>query len=413
MKTMLAIETSCDETGIAYVQYTDQNMYTTLAHALNSQVDIHAPYGGVFPMVAKREHGHNLVALLGQVIQQTEKEESVVYTEITIEQEKIQEALGYLEREQELLAICKKELTNNPKNIFLNKPNIDALVVTAGPGLEPALWVGISFVKFLSTLWNIPVLPINHMEGHIASVLLENTDIHFPALSLLISGGHTELVVIENWGKYSVVGKTRDDAVGEAYDKAARILGLPYPGGPAISMHAQHVRDKHNLGHIKQVLKIHGIKLPRPMIHSHDSDFSFSGLKTAVLYLVRDIKKTLNLEQEHVLPEEILELICYEFEEAVVDVLRSKLTDTYESHRSTQTLIVAGGVIANTYIREHIETWCTTHDVICLLPKANLATDNAVMIGLAGVQSLTRDVKPLSTLDSLIARGGWRVDDVY
>ncbi len=243
MKTVLAIETSCDETGVAYVRYESENTYKTLASALNSQIDIHAPYGGVFPMLAKREHGHNLVALLAQVIQQTKKDTSVTYQKITPTAEKTKEALSHLVREQELLQICTAELTENSESILLEKPDIDALVVTAGPGLEPALWVGISFVKFLSILWNIPVLPVNHMEGHIASVLLVNTKINFPALSLLISGGHTELVRIPRWGSYSVIGKTRDDAVGEAYDKVARILGLSYPGGPVVSQHAEHVHN--------------------------------------------------------------------------------------------------------------------------------------------------------------------------
>ena len=150
MKTVLAIETSCDETGVAYVRYEGGHTYKTLASALNSQIDIHAPYGGVFPMLAKREHGHNLVALLAQVIQQTEKDKSIDYEKISPTTEKTEEALSHLVREQELLQICTTELRENPESILLKKPNIDALVVTAGPGLEPALWVGISFVKFLS-----------------------------------------------------------------------------------------------------------------------------------------------------------------------------------------------------------------------------------------------------------------------
>jgi len=409
MKTVLAIETSCDETGVAYVQYTTENIYKTLASALNSQIDIHAPYGGVFPMLAKREHGHNLVALLASIMNKTKTSGEILYKERLYTNEKIEEALSHLVREQELLEICTKELKSagNLKSILRWKPNIDALVVTAGPGLEPALWVGISFVKFLSILWEIPVLPVNHMEGHIASVLLANKPINFPALSLLISGGHTELVSIKNWGSYSVIGKTRDDAIGEAYDKAARILGLPYPGGPAISKHAQNLRDTHNTAHIKQVLEINNIKLPRPMLHSHSSDFSFSGLKTAVLYLVRDLEKNAPLTQE------ILELICYEFEEAVTEVIKGKLQFAYEEDRSIETLIVAGGVIANTYIRNAIQEWCVLQNITCFLPEAHLATDNAVMIGLAGVQALTRDVKLLSTLNSLVARGGWKIDGVY
>ena len=149
------------------------------------------------------------------------------------------------------------------------------------------------------------------------------------------------------------------------------------------------------------------------MLHSHSSDFSFSGLKTAVLYLVRDIKQKYSIEKESPLSEDVLELICYEFEEAIRDVLRAKLQFAYEEDRSIQTLIVAGGVIANTYIRKTLQEWCVSHDLVCFLPTSDLATDNAVMIGLAGVQRLIGGATPLSSLDNLTARGGWRIDDVY
>lgn len=407
MKTVLAIETSCDETGVAFVQYTDTKEYISLANALHSQIDAHAPYGGVFPMLAKREHGHNLMHLLANVMIQTFEKQNIEYTKISISAEKITEALSHLVREQELHDICKTELENENSTLF-SKPHIDALVVTAGPGLEPALWVGISFTKFLSVLWNIPILPVNHMEGHIASVLLtEKSDVAFPALALLISGGHTEVVAIENWGRYEVIGKTRDDAVGEAYDKAARILSLPYPGGPAISTHAKIIRDTYSKEDATKLCEKFSIKLPRPMIHSQNLDFSFSGLKTAVLYLVRDIKKTEDLS------EEILNLICYEFEESVVELLASKLNFAYKLKPTTKTLIVAGGVIANTHIREMIDAWCQEKNVFCFKPEFDLATDNAVMIGLAGIQGLLLEKKYVEDLSTLVAHGGWRIDDVY
>lgn len=407
MKTVLAIETSCDETGVAYVRYEDNQLYAVLAHALHSQIDSHAPYGGVFPMLAKREHGHNLVALLTSVIQQTADNQSVGYTYIELKIEKIEEAFACLERESELQQICRKEIYENKESILIRKPNIDTLVVTAGPGLEPALWVGISFVKFLSILWDIPVLPVNHMEGHIASVLALQTTVDFPALALLISGGHTEVIAMSTWGSYQIIGKTRDDAIGEAYDKVARILGLPYPGGPAISAHATYVRNTFTKDVINKKLVNQGIKLPRPMIHSQNLDFSFSGLKTAVLYLVRDLKKTRPLS------EEILQLICYEFEESVKEVIEAKLDFAHNEHMETKTLIVAGGVIANIYIRETIEAWCTRKGIHCFLPAQDLATDNAVMIGLAGVRALIQGAKTISDLTTLVARGGWKIDDVY
>lgn len=411
MKTVLAIETSCDETGVAFVQYIESENHTqeykTLAHALHSQIDVHAPYGGVFPMLAKREHGHNLMHLLGNVLTDSVLKQNIEYTQIELTEEKISAALTHLDRETELKEICTKELEHK-KSVLYAKPNIDALVVTAGPGLEPALWVGISFTKFLSVLWGISILPVNHMEGHIASVLLsEKSSVAFPALALLISGGHTEIVAIASWGQYEVIGKTRDDAVGEAYDKAARILGLPYPGGPAISTHANAIRSMHTKVDATALCEKYNIKLPRPMIGSRDLDFSFSGLKTAVLYLVRDIKKT----QE--ITEEIMQLICFEFEEAVVDVLASKLSTAYKMNPTTKTLIVAGGVIANTYIREKINMWCTEKNIYCFKPEFDLATDNAVMIGLAGIQGLILGNSFVTDLSALAARGAWRIDTAY
>ena len=161
------------------------------------------------------------------------------------------------------------------------KPEIDVITVTSGPGLEPALWVGINFARALSVLWNIPVLAVNHMEGHIASVLLESKVTNFPALGLLISGGHTELVLINNWGEYKRIGETQDDAIGEAYDKVARMLDLPYPGGPEISKLAKQAREEN--------LSNESISFPRPMIGSGDLNFSLSGLKTAVLYKVQEL----------------------------------------------------------------------------------------------------------------------------
>ena len=231
---ILSIETSCDETGIAVLEY-DKNLdtYKILADTLNSQIDIHKEFGGVFPTVAKREHGNNLTALLFSCL------ENIKNTESFIDIKNIN--TKFLNREKELKEIIENELEKE-NSIIHNIPDIDYIAVTRGPGLEPALWVGLSFAKFLSTLWQKPLLPINHMEGHILSVLLENKQVAFPSLALLISGGHTELVDIENWGKYNIIGKTRDDAIGEAYDKVARILGLSYPGGPEIANRAKQIR---------------------------------------------------------------------------------------------------------------------------------------------------------------------------
>ncbi len=404
MQKVLAIETSCDETGIAIVSLANGS-YTVLADALNSQIDIHREFGGVFPMAAKREHGQNLLPLLQICL-------SAVGGQTFIpSQNQIETALTHLEREVELQKLMETEL-QKPDSFLCTKPDIDALVVTAGPGLEPALWVGISFAKALATLWNIPVLPINHMEGHIASIMAEAVNGPlFPAFALLISGGHTEVVLMKDWGSYSVIGKTRDDAVGEAYDKAARILGLGYPGGPEISKRATAFRKDYSAQELETMCRVHNITLPRPMIQSKDLDFSFSGLKTAVLYLVRDLKIKAELTEEQI------NLICYEFEEAVVEVLLAKLMFAKRTHNA-KTLVVAGGVIANTYIREKLEQWCIDVDMQYHKPNTHLATDNAVMIGLAGLIHLDKKYAKLFASDekglsNITARGGWKIDDVY
>ncbi|MCR4334127.1 MAG: tRNA (adenosine(37)-N6)-threonylcarbamoyltransferase complex transferase subunit TsaD [Patescibacteria group bacterium] len=332
---ILGIETSCDETALALLEIIKKDSKTyfkVLGDVIHSQVSIHKQYGGVVPMIAKREHAKNLKPLL----------EKLIYSPITSK-----------------------------------KPDIDAIAVTYGPGLEPALWVGIDFAKKLGELWNIPVIPTNHMEGHIVASLVPSEMVHqesfmlhgiqFPAIALLISGGHTELILIENWMKYKIIGQTRDDAVGEAFDKVARLIGLPYPGGPQISKIAKEDRFKRETAE--------KWNLPRPMMYSKDYDFSFSGLKTAVLYTVNKIDKVVNLEWK--------EEIAREFEDAVVDVLvykTNKAVDEFDA----KTLIVGGGVIANDKIREALSKLSEEKKINSLFPTSQLSTDNALMIALAG-----------------------------
>lgn len=383
---ILSIETSCDETGVSVIEYNKKtNKYKILADSLNSQIEIHKEFGGVFPMVAKREHGNNLTELLTMCLKDIQ-----VGDESLISKENID--LGLLSREKELKEIIENEI--DKENSLINKiPQIDYIAVTRGPGLEPALWVGLSFAKFLCKLWQKPLLPINHMEGHISSILLESESGHleFPTLALLISGGHTELVDVENWGQYNIIGKTRDDAVGEAYDKAARILGLSYPGGPLIANRAQKLRDVETESSIQIGKDRFSIKLPRPMIKTQDLDLSFSGLKTAVLYLVRDLKKNNDLMRlNDKLSDEIVDLICHEFENAVSEVIISKLNFAVKN-RKYKNLIVAGGVISNEFLKENIQVWCTKNSINFLKPKKTLATDNAVMIGLAAIIGLNNN----------------------
>ena len=278
----------------------------------------------------------------------------------------------------------------------IEKPNIDYISVTAGPGLEPALWVGISFARALGVAWNIPVIPANHMEGHIVSPLLSihpsasghspqgENPVVFPALALLISGGHTELVLIKNWLDYTVIGRTRDDAVGEAFDKVARLLSLPYPGGPHVSKLAEEARVAHTTP---------SVKLPRPMLKTKDFDFSFSGIKTAVLYSV---------QKQIPLSEEIKKEYALEFENAVTEVLVAKTKRALDEY-TIKTLILGGGVVANTYIRKEFQKMVDEFGgVKLLIPAIKDSTDNAVMIAAAGYLHILAGTK---LPDNFVAKG--------
>lgn len=366
---ILGIETSCDETAVCVVEASgglESPTFNVRGNGLFSQVALHAEYGGVFPTLAKREHAKNLPLLLQKALS-----EASLWLDRTseISESKWQKAEEILSKEHGLFEVFKQSLEH------ISRPDIDMIAVTAGPGLEPALWVGISFAQALGVIWDIPVRPTNHMEGHIASVLLNadtsmttvSSTVMFPALALLISGGHTELVEMNNWGVYKKIGQTRDDAVGEAFDKVARMLKLPYPGGPEISRRAQSAREK-NIPHV--------FSLPRPMIHSQDFDFSFSGLKTAVLYTLRD-----NPE----LTEEAILDLCREFEDAVTEVLMSKTRSALQDF-SSHTLIIAGGVVANSHIRDSFTRLITEEfpHVTLRIPTKDMSTDNALMIASAG-----------------------------
>jgi len=385
---ILAIETSCDETALAVLDATgniESPKFSVLASALNSQIEIHKEYGGVFPAMAKRAHAENIIPLLDELLTRNTSIDDA------FDAEKINwnEIKTILDREPELFAKLETFITNNPK------PDVDLLAVTSGPGLEPALWIGINFARALSVAWNIPLLPINHMEGHIASVLLEQNVAVFPMLALLISGGHTELIHIPEWKLYKKIGATVDDAIGEAYDKVARLLDLPYPGGPEISNLANNAREA-------KITIPDEITLPRPMLHSKDFNFSFSGIKTAALYLVQRLK-----EPTGELSAVLKEAIALEFETAVTEVLCKKLTKAIIEY-GTNSVIVGGGVIANTYIRNELQKIAEQEDVAIYFPNKELSTDNAVMIAMAAyLQQFDTDV----TINPIIkAKGNVSLD---
>jgi N6-L-threonylcarbamoyladenine synthase len=422
---ILGIETSCDETAVCVLEAERgpaKPVFKVLGNALYSQVKTHAEYGGVFPSLAKREHAKNLVPLFKKSLQESDLLKKNSKPTGSFEETPWPSVKKILEREPELFEALKKLVQE------IQKPDIDLIAVTNGPGLEPALWVGINFAMALREIWNIPVMPTNHMEGHIASVLLKTgnkqltTDnkkissgfVEFPALALLISGGHTQLVLAKDWLEYEILGETRDDAVGEAFDKVARILGLSYPGGPEISKLAKEARQKklvgqdgkHQTGASRPIPNEPDskIKLPRPMLKSDDYDFSFSGLKTAVLYAVKKIPE---------LTSAIKAEIAEEFENAVTEVLLAKTkkalgTKTPEAI-GIKTLILGGGVTANAFIRESFQKMVQKEfpGTKLLIPTIDLSTDNAVMIAMAGYLNFAAGKKPAT--EAFKAEGNLRL----
>lgn len=327
---VLGIETSADDTGIALIEaegeFGPDFSYNVLANVVSSQA-IHAQYGGIFPAMAKREHAQNLPIVLEQALREAKEDPA--------------------------------------------RPNIDTIALTIGPGLEPCLWTAVTFVQELSKRWNIPVVPVNHMEGHILISMMEEgsaswrmAPFEFPALSLLISGGHTELILMKEFQHYEYLGRTRDDAVGEAFDKVARLLDLPYPGGPEISRLAEYAR--------KENLKA-DFKLPRPMMKEDSYEFSFSGLKTAVERHVAS----------HPLESLDREKIAREFEDTVTDVLVYKTLRAVEEH-GAQAVIMGGGVSANKHIRKTLSEKLESVGAKLLVCPPQFSTDNGLMIALAG-----------------------------
>lgn len=397
---ILAIETSCDETAISIIYAKGapsldrekrknashkpsikyrRPQVKILSNIVSSQIKLHAKWGGVVPNLARREHEKNLIPILKKALKEAKilKTSSKVrpWTDFQGVQGRTLEKI--LERETELLNQFSKEI---PK---IKIPKIDVIAVTSGPGLEPALWAGINFAKALAYLWNKPIIPINHMEGHIVASLLNEKNknqnekfIKFPIIALLVSGGHTELVLIKKWLDYKIIGETRDDAVGEAFDKVARMLDLGYPGGPKISELAR--KFKSEIRSADQRTK-YEINLPRPMINSGDLDFSFSGLKTAVLYKIKELKKA---KEIRFLDEATIATIAKEFQEAAIDVLVSKTINAAKKYKA-KTIIIGGGVASNTRLRERLKEISALNSIDLILPPKELSTDNAVMIAMA------------------------------
>lgn len=321
---ILGIETSCDETAISLIEV--KNQIEILSNVVASQVKLHAQYGGVYPFLAKREHQKNL---------------PVVFKKAT-------------------------------KNIDISKINL--IGVTVGPGLEPCLWQGVNFAKDLAKKLKKPIVPVNHLEAHIiANFIGENSKLEirnsklFPAVCLVVSGGHTQLIFMRAIGKYQLLGETRDDAAGECFDKTARILGLGYPGGPAI---AQLARREFEIGNSK-----FEIRLPRPMIYQKNYDFSFSGLKTAVLYDFRS--RSLKVRKS----KKYIQEMSKEIQQAIIDVLIHKTLKAAKNFQA-KSIILGGGVAANEELRRQFKLKIEKEipNTKYLMPAPHYCTDNAAMI---------------------------------
>lgn len=402
---ILAIETSCDETAISVIEASGTESdasFLVRGNSLYSQAKKHASFGGVYPSLAKREHAANLVPLLASAL----RESRLQHAEASPPPPHVVSNIRtVLYREDELggalLGFAEK----------VGTPAIDAIAVTKGPGLEPALWVGINFARALAYLWGLPIIPVHHLEGHlIASTVYVDpkdtrtyrmSDIAFPFIGLVLSGGHTEFIKATSWGSYTLLGGTRDDSIGEAFDKVARLLGLPYPGGPSLSHLAAKGRPAL---HRRTANASAGVKpLPRPMIASNDLDFSFSGIKTAVRYQVRDLGE---------LSEEARTRLATEFEEAVVEVVLKKTTRAIATGEPLKHFLLGGGVSANTYLRERLESLFRTQypNTGLHLPAPGLSTDNAIMIGMAGYFMHLRNEQTLQANDDLTADGNLSIE---
>lgn len=341
---VLGIESSCDETGVALVRTHDAPVPTLLAHALHSQIDMHQAYGGVVPELASRDHIRRVLPLTEAVL----------------------------------------------RDAGCTLAQVDVVAFTRGPGLAGALLVGAGVACALGAALEVPVLGVHHLEGHLLSPFLSADPPQFPFVALLVSGGHTQLMQVDGVGRYALLGETIDDAAGEAFDKSAKLMGLGYPGGPALSRLAEQGDGA-------------AFKLPRPLLHSGNLDFSFAGLKTAVMTQARKLGADL--------PARSADLAA-STEAAIVEVLVKKSLAAL-AHTGLPRLVVAGGVGANRHLRAQLDAACAARGVRVHYPELHLCTDNGAMIALAAAMRLQAlcetpnrdyafDVKPRWPLDSLV-----------
>ena len=349
---VLGIESSCDETGVALVrtQAGAAALPQLLAHALHSQISMHQAYGGVVPELASRDHIRRVVPLV-----------------------------------QDVLASAHCALAE-----------VDVVAYTRGPGLAGALLVGAGVACALGAALDKPVLGVHHLEGHLLSPFLSADAPEFPFIALLVSGGHTQLMQVDNVGDYRLLGESIDDAAGEAFDKSAKLMGLAYPGGPLLAKLAEGG-------------DVHAFALPRPLLHSGNLDFSFAGLKTAVLVQSQKLIAAAQASSFEALPLQVQRDLAASTQAAIVDVLVKKsLTALRDS--GLRRLVVAGGVGANRFLREQLNSACHQRGVRVHYPELHLCTDNGAMIAMAAAMRLQRGMQQASRNYAFDVKPRWPLD---
>ena len=344
---ILGIESSCDETGVALVDATGEALPRLLSHALYSQIEMHQAYGGVVPELASRDHIRRVLPLTRQVIAQA----------------------------------------------GVRLADIDVVAYTRGPGLAGALLVGSGVACALAASLGKPVLGVHHLEGHLLSPFLSNDPPEFPFIALLVSGGHTQLMRVDGVGRYELLGESIDDAAGEAFDKSAKLMGLPYPGGPGLSRLAEHGNPA-------------AYKLPRPLLHSGDLDFSFAGLKTAVLTQSQKIGPA---SQQEGAPERAD--LAASTQAAIVEVLVKKSMTALKTN-GLKRLVVAGGVGANRELRAQLNAACAKVMVRVHYPELHLCTDNGAMIAMAAAMRLQAGVQHADARYSFDVKPRWPLHEL-
>jgi N6-L-threonylcarbamoyladenine synthase len=349
---VLGIESSCDETGVALVQTRSQGVPELLAHALYSQIEMHQAFGGVVPELASRDHIRRVLPLTGDVLAQSGRSLS----------------------------------------------EVDVVAFTRGPGLAGALLVGAGVACALGAALGKPVLGVHHLEGHLLSPFLSADPPQFPFVALLVSGGHTQLMRVDGVGRYEILGETIDDAAGEAFDKSAKLMGLAYPGGPLLAKLAETGNPK-------------AYALPRPLLHSGNLDFSFAGLKTAVLVQSQRMVAAAGLAKFEDLPQQAKSDLAASTQAAIVEVLVKKSCKALQ-HTGLQRLVVAGGVGANRSLRDQLDTECAKRGVRVHYPELHLCTDNGAMIAMAAAMRLQSGCQAASTTYAFDVKPRWPLDAI-